>query len=243
MNNIIFPSDTELDWANLVKNKTRELGLIPRGQRVVVRLPNTPILAATMIAGFESGLVMVPLDPRIEKNRYDFILEHSGAAAEITIDGIKQYGEQDRSPLDDRLLIYTSGTTGNPKGVVLTADSIKNNANAVSALHAFDQKNHATCLPMWHVNALCMSLFGSYFSNGTMLLLEKFDAQIYFEMCSRFNVKTASLVPTLIHKLLKDHPAWPQSLEYIITAAAPLSQILQKNFINFTDLAYVRDMD
>ena len=59
-----------------------------------------------------------------------------------------------------------------PKGVVLTRQAVEHNARAVASLHGFGPgRPHATCLPLYHCNALMMSLLGSLLAALVFLAL------------------------------------------------------------------------
>lgn len=227
---LLDPDGRELPIRRAVADASRALSMLDDGARVVVMLPNGLQLAATMLACFERGLVAVPIDPGTGATRRSFIEQHSEAAASIDGSGVRLLQGGGPSEPDDRLIIYTSGTTGDPKGVVLTRVAIEANARAVAALHRFDAAAHATCLPLWHVNALCMSLMGTHLTSGRLLIAEDASPGAYFRAIAACRAATCSVVPSVLARIVEDAPAWPDSLDYVITAAAPLTSRLARRF-------------
>ncbi len=204
---------------------------LPKGARLAIILENSYRLANILKFCFLNDLVAVPIDPKLPKEKIDSIIKHSEAFAVITADSFRKDLCMSHRSKGDFLLIYTSGSTGDPKGILLKKEAVVDNAKAVGKLHGFDVgKLHATCLPLYHCNALCMSLIGSIVYNQPFLLLEKFSVKDYIELIKTHNVRTASIVPALLEKVIQGKPELPDCLDYFITAAAPLTADLAKRF-------------
>ncbi|MCB0363325.1 MAG: acyl--CoA ligase, partial [Bdellovibrionales bacterium] len=91
-----------------------------------------------------------------------------------------------------------------------------------------------TSLPIFHVNALYFSFLSSLLSGTKLILMESFIAPQIWEVIQDEKVQILSLVPQLIRYMLREKPS-PKSfnlssLEYIVSAAAPLSQSLVQKF-------------
>ncbi len=205
--------------------------LLP-GARVGIVLPTGRVLADVLLDAWNRGLVAVPINPLLPASQIDFILTHAQVHALVTTAGptiVDRFGwlsDED----DDRLIIYTSGSTGDPKGVVLTRRAVEHNARAVAALHGFGpDRPHATCLPFFHCNALCMSLLGTHLT-GTPLVIAPPDPPGLFEAIRAGGARTASLVPAILERVVNAGLPWPGDLDYFITAAAPLSRRLATAF-------------
>jgi long-chain acyl-CoA synthetase len=128
-------------------------------------------------------------------------------------------------------IVYTSGSTGNPKGVMLSRRAVEANALATSAEHRFAPgAAHATCLPLHHCNALIGSLLGCYLTGTSLTVHAPYSPCKYSEAITASAATTASIVPALLARWLDAATPWPPSLRYLITAAAPLTSALAREF-------------
>lgn len=204
------------------------------GTRVVIRHRTGETLADIVCACFERRLVAVPLSTRTSDRELTAIVERVSAGIVVDEHGT---GAPVRPATDERehdglaLVMFTSGSTGEPKGVVLDRESALGNATKSAQLHGFaPDRPHATCLPLHHVNALVMSLLGTRATGAELTICVPFDPDEYFARIDVDGVRTASIVPALLHRLVEEQPPWPESLDYLITAAAPLDSDLAARF-------------
>ncbi|MFJ5226253.1 class I adenylate-forming enzyme family protein [Streptomyces sp. NPDC088400] len=215
------------------RNPVRMLAELPTGARVVVRLPNGRALADTLLTCFDLGLVAVPLHPRATDRAARDIAERVSATALVDVHGPRRTGLPDvHGPMDDlAFIMFTSGSTGPQKGVMLSRRAVLGNAARTSALHGLmPDRPHGTCLPLYHCNALVMSLLGTYLTGTPLTLRSTFDPAGYFAALDATGARTASIVPALLADLVEAGPEWPDGLEYLITAAAPLTSDLARRF-------------
>src|SRR5436190_2520742 len=221
------------------KRSLSALRQITERERAIVRLPNGLAAAATLWELYKSGVVAVPVSPRVDAAYLAFVSKHSGASWIVDRSGVARVRESDaRGALDDlvssddRFLMYTSGSTGGPKGVVLGREAVEHNARTVATAHRFTDGPHGTFLPLFHCNALMMSLIGTQLSGGTLVLFDRFEPRFFERELDEYGVRTVSMVPAMIHDLIAAAPKWPRSLDYVITAAAPLSSELAAAFFD-----------
>lgn len=199
--------------------------------RVLVTLPNGYELADVIKYCFDNDLTVIPVDPNLPDNKISHIIQHSEANYVVDSVGIRKIHDKIQDEDDIFLITYTSGSTGDPKGVMLSKKAVTDNAQKVAQLHGFDiGKRHATCLPLYHCNALCMSLIGTHVYAQDLYLLPKFNVKDYVELIGRHNIATASIAPALLVEIVENNIILPECLEYLITAAAPLTSDMASKF-------------
>ncbi|MFV8132802.1 class I adenylate-forming enzyme family protein [Streptomyces syringium] len=217
----------------MIRTDSGALAELPAGARVVIRLPNGHKLADTLLACFDLRLVAVPLHPRTTDRAVADIAERVSAAALVDAHGLHHTGLPDIHTSPDGLafIMFTSGSTGPQKGVMLSRRAVLGNAAKTAALHGLTpERPHGTCLPLYHCNALVMSLLGTHLTGAPLTLQAAFDPAGYFAALDATGARTASIVPALLADLLEAGPDWPDGLEYLITAAAPLTSDLARRF-------------
>ncbi len=133
---------------------------------------------------------------------------------------------------DDALLMYTSGTTGRPKGVTLSHGNLIAGGQNVVTGHELSERDRALCvLPLYHINGLCVTLFGPLVSGGSIVLPKRFSTSAFWQLVDEHQCSWFSVVPTQIAYLLRDADINPdtqptaqrQHLHFGRSASAPLS--------------------
>ncbi len=137
----------------------------------------------------------------------------------------------------DGLLMYTSGTTGRPKGVVLTHANLLAGGKNTAGAHQIIQKDCGLCvLPLYHINAVCVSLMGSLVSGSSIVVPPKFSVSTFWNMVRENACTWFSVVPTQISYLLHnaDNEGGDASgcnqLRFGRSASAPLSPDMHAAF-------------
>ncbi len=160
--------------------------------------------------------------------------------------------DKNTSPEDIALLMYTSGTTGNPKGVALSHKNLLAGGRNTTLAHELATDDVGLCvLPLYHINAQCVSLMSSLVTGSTLVLMNRFSVQTFFPTIKNKKITWASVVPTMLSYLLsamekEKSIAWKksdiQSLKFIRSASAPLPVEIHQSFEKLLNIPIIETM-
>jgi long-chain acyl-CoA synthetase len=156
---------------------------------------------------------------------------------------------QPARPLADQpkgeVMLYSSGTTGLPKGIKrpMSGLAIDDPSLAgISSLERFmmgmDESSVYLCpAPLYHSAALMWSA-GVHELGGTLVILERFDAENFLAVVERERVTHVQVVPTMMVRLLKVDDETRNrydisSLQGIVHAAAPCPVDVKRRMIDW----------
>lgn len=144
--------------------------------------------------------------------------------------------KQPVTPIEDESrgmdMLYSSGTTGRPKGIMPKFDAGERCdapdvlSQLLSARFGFSDRTIYLCpAPLYHAAPLrwcCSNLR----LGATVIVMEKYDAQLALELIERHQITHAQFVPTHFIRMLKLEEAERtasdvSSLEFVVHAAAP----------------------
>ncbi|MFW6204205.1 MAG: AMP-binding protein [Actinomycetota bacterium] len=121
-------------------------------------------------------------------------------------------------------LMYTSGTTGPPKGVVATKYDLTPLTVLLEATGVQPGETMYTGLPLFHGNALLVSMLGSIFIDAKLALAPKFTASRFFDDCRRYGAVEFNTLGGMISILLKQPPS-PRDRDHdvrvVVSAGCP----------------------
>lgn len=119
------------------------------------------------------------------------------------------------------LVIYTSGTTGDPKGVRLTRDNLAAaSASSVAHLGHGPEDVWLGAMPLHHAGGISI-LVRSAFAGGSVILQDGFDA-VAFASALHGEATMASVVPTMLHRLLDFDPGPYRGLRAVLVGGGPI---------------------
>jgi long-chain acyl-CoA synthetase len=127
---------------------------------------------------------------------------------------------------DPFAVIYTSGTTGEPKGAVLTHQSLMSDARAVAAVrHTEPHDVVLSVLLLFHIYGMTHSLNISIFSGLTIRMWTGFDAEALLTAIEEEESSILYAVPTMVNRLVElaeSRPPRRSGLRFVISGGASL---------------------
>ncbi|MFE5730087.1 4-coumarate--CoA ligase family protein [Streptomyces sp. NPDC056528] len=131
---------------------------------------------------------------------------------------------------DVAALPYSSGTTGVPKGVMLTHTSIATNlAQLEPFIPTGPGDRILAVLPFFHIYGLTALMNAPLRQGATVVVQPRFELDTFLRAIQEHRVNGLYVAPPIVLALAK-HPAVADhdlsSLEYIVSAAAPLDAAL-----------------
>ncbi|MEU8674126.1 4-coumarate--CoA ligase family protein [Streptomyces sp. NPDC048560] len=133
----------------------------------------------------------------------------------------------DIDPAEDvAALPYSSGTTGAPKGVMLTHRSIATNLEQLRPFIPMGPGDSILAvLPFFHIYGLTALMNAPLRCGATVVVLPRFDLAQFLGAIEKHRISGLYVAPPIVLALAK-HPSVGEydlsSLEYIVSAAAPL---------------------
>jgi acyl-CoA synthetase (AMP-forming)/AMP-acid ligase II len=150
------------------------------------------------------------------------LLAHDGPPPRVEID-----------PRADLVVLpYSSGTSGLPKGVMLTHYNMVANLQQTAALMPLREDDVLiAALPFFHIAGLAVVLLLALSRGTTLVVLPRFDMELFLQAMQKYRVTTAVLVPPIMLGLAKS-PLVSQyqlpALRQILGGAAPLSAEIEQ---------------
>ncbi|TNE45524.1 MAG: acyl-CoA synthetase [Deltaproteobacteria bacterium] len=221
-----------------------------RGDRILLRLSNSPTYAFAFLAAAGAGLVAVPVSPQLSSEEVQFLLNDSearwvwtthtflerehlvGQATSLLVEEAPPAPSTPASfantPADEpAYLVYTSGTTARPKGVLHAQRSVWGRRPMQSGWTDFQQTDvvlHAGQLNWTYT--MGVGLFDVWAAGGTAVIFDgPNDPTRWPGLIQEHQVSVFAAVPSVLRQILKyntDSLESLSSLRHALTAGEAL---------------------
>ncbi|MBF0350009.1 MAG: acyl--CoA ligase [SAR324 cluster bacterium] len=241
----------------------RSLGL-SKGERVVIRLPNSPDFALAFFGAIYAGLIPVPCSTQLQAEEVDYLITNAQAAllivsaqlphpAKIAGTCTKILHEQFREFLnfqdpvlapstqaeDPAYIIYTSGTSGYPKGVLHAHRSILGRQPIRTDWMGVSEQD--VLLHTGQLNwsyTLGIGLMDPWATGATTVLYGGAkNIEIWPALMEKHQVTLFASVPGIYRQLLRHHHLRPEHLahlRHVMVAGEALSVALLEQWTQTT---------
>jgi amino acid adenylation domain-containing protein len=153
-------------------------------------------------------------------------------------------------PEDPALLMYTSGSTGQPKAAVHSHSTILAGArNSIAAHELTSLDRSLLVLPLYHINAECVTLIPTLMSGGSVVVPHRFSVSQFWDWLDEYECTWSAIVPTIVSQLLdwrdpkaKSRGAAFQRIRFLRSSSAPLAPSLHREFLDKFPLLLIQAM-
>jgi amino acid adenylation domain-containing protein len=154
------------------------------------------------------------------------------------------------SPEDVALLMYTSGSTGHPKAAVHTHRTIlAGGGNSVASHQLTPDDRSLLVLPLYHINAECVTLIPTLLSGGSVVVPRRFSISHFWDWLDSHECTWSAIVPTIVSQLLdwrdpsadQRGPAF-RRIRFLRSSSAPLAPSLHREFLAKFPLLLIQAM-
>ena len=202
--------------ADMARNRLRTLERDARsGAPYPLAATNTLDTLVTLYALLAQGIPVLVLDPRLTSPELMALQRTAANAGEL-------------APADAAAILFTSGTTGAPRGAVLTRAALVASAQASAAnLGWQDDDCWLLAMPIARVGGFSI-VTRCLAARRALALAPAFDAALFPDWIAAQRITLASLVPTMLVRVLDEHPAWtaPARLRAVLLGGATASAAL-----------------
>jgi long-chain acyl-CoA synthetase len=140
-------------------------------------------------------------------------------------------------------MLYSSGTTGRPKGIfrggsTTPLDELDGLTTLCQLLFGYtDETVYLSPAPLYHAAPLRFTR-SVHRTGGTVVVMERFDAEAFLDLVPTYRVTHAQVVPTMFVRMLKLPGATRRqgdlsSLQVVIHAAAPCPPAVKAQIIDW----------
>jgi long-chain acyl-CoA synthetase len=179
------------------------------GDRLALALPGSASYLNVVLGAVRSGIVPVPLDPRLTAYERDAILKDVAPGHVVdSPDALEELLTGESRELDDwprcRPMHFTSGTTGRPKGVwsgMLPPDHAEALIREERELWCFDDHDINLVVSPIHHSAPLRFAMGTLLAGGAVAVMPAFDSSELARAIATLRPTSMFCVPTHLQRL------------------------------------------
>jgi O-succinylbenzoic acid--CoA ligase len=192
-----------LTYAELLERSVLD---VAPGTRVALALPPGLEFAVALHACLLARAAAVPVDPRLAAPERAARVASADALIDAPLGGAGPVGRGNGLPpaeVDVALVVSTSGTTAAPRPVRLSFGNVQANALGTAVALGLDPRERWLCpMPLSHVGGLMVLLRSAVYGTTAVLAPPPFDADRVAGLLRDGGITVASLVPTMLQRLL-----------------------------------------
>ncbi len=212
--------------SNALARRLRGLGIGPDAL-VALRTDRSLSIAVGILGILKAGGAYLPLDPSYPRDRVQFMMEDSGAAAVVTerafaedfaasgtrVVLLADLGEEFdenlpsvATPENLAYVIYTSGSTGKPKGALVTHFNVTRLFAATEEWFGFTERDVWTLFHSYAFDFSVWELWGALLSGGRVVIVPYWvgrSPEAYWELLLREGVTVLNQTPSAFRQLVQ----------------------------------------
>jgi len=231
--------DKSIRFSNYLKYKKK----IQKGEKVIIKIDNSPEYLISVFACLLSDMVACPIDLSIPLNKFrklKKILKYKyeiNSINKLKFSKISNLLIRNENPIS--LIIFTSGSTGNPKGIQLNREQYLGSSIVYGKKAEYDLNSKIYhCLPM-HYNAGLLNTFFSGLAYGSEIIIGTKVGMLniinFWRELLEYKVNTFHIVPEIANALCKINVSKKEKLQIetidkIISTGSYLHEEIKEKF-------------
>ena len=205
---------------------------IGRGDRVALFGQNTSYWMQYFFALFKTGAVAVPITSKSVEEDIDYITETAGVKMLLRLsDTVEFVSKANAAPCPDddlQLIMFTSGTTANPKGVMHTAESLRNSAfDYMRTIRLVESDVMLLNLPISHCYGCVLNCCSFFLAGASMVVSRSYTPRGTLRLIEKYRCTVLNMVPTMYQLLFSSELAGRYDLSSVRMAMVGGSYVSQ----------------
>ena len=182
---------------------------------VALMEPLSALVPATLFGAAWAGVTYAPLNFRLPDNQLDELIERLQPTVVAAPNWVEAKHEQVRdypaAPELPAVLLFTSGTSAAPKAAILThAQLLSYVMNTLEPFSAGEDEAAIVSVPPFHIAGVA-SVLSSTWIGRRIVPLPRFSAEEWIETVQREGVTHATVVPTMLDRIVAVMEADPDA--------------------------------